>query len=145
MARVVFGVALLLSGIALAGQTPFIDEFEGDSFDPRWEWRRPLAGPERFLEDGTFVLTMTKAKFDAWDTVDNAPRLRTLDDQFTAPSSGSCTTVVRWSSLVMTSRNSFGVIWKRDLMGALCSSATSFNWHSASLASPQSPRTWRCT
>lgn len=77
MARVVFGVALLLSGIALAGQTPFIDEFEGDSFDPRWEWRRPLAGPERFLEDGTFVLTMTKAKFDAWDTVDNAPRLRT--------------------------------------------------------------------
>src|SRR3546814_3148745 len=71
---------------------------------------------------------------------ENAPRLRTLDDQVTAPSSGSCTTVVRWSSLVMTSRNSLGVILKRDVMGAPCSSATSFIWHSASLADRKSTR-----
>lgn len=77
MTRVVLGVVLLLPGIALAGQPAFVDEFEGASLDPHWQWYTPSPGPTGVLADETFVLSMPAANYDSWEGTDRGPRLRT--------------------------------------------------------------------
>ncbi len=77
MKHVVLGVALLLSGIAIAGQPAFLDEFDEDTFDARWQWYVPSAGPTGTLTGSEFELYMPAGSYDAWVGVDRAPRLRT--------------------------------------------------------------------
>ncbi|HAK96873.1 MAG TPA: hypothetical protein DCM87_18250, partial [Planctomycetes bacterium] len=77
MKHIVLGVALVLSGIAIAGQPAFVDEFDEDTLDARWEWFVPSAGPTYELTGSEFELYMPAGSFDAWVGFDRAPRLRT--------------------------------------------------------------------